>query len=87
MDPPATLGEVCNAETHIVHELEPAVELQLIYSRDDTVICCHGIEEYIDEVIARPSRQGFPTPQSLVFEKSRRWVRLGCLLRASNAGR
>mmetsp|Transcript_18596 Transcript_18596/g.53271 ORF Transcript_18596/g.53271 Transcript_18596/m.53271 type:complete len:515 (-) Transcript_18596:85-1629(-) len=65
------LQGMSNADVSAVHELEPPVELQFIYSRDDTIIAFPGIEEYINAVIARSSRLKFPTPQSLVFEKSK----------------
>lgn len=66
-----TLIALSNADAATVHELEPPVEMQFVYSRDDTIIAFHGIEDYINEVVARPSRQGVPSPQSLVFDKSK----------------
>lgn len=59
------------AEAQIVHELEPSVEELFIYSRDDNIISAAGVEEYLEEVAARPSRMGRPRPRTLVFEKSR----------------
>jgi len=54
-----------------VHRLEPPVHTQYFYSRDDTIISFSGVEKYIEEVEARPSRRGFALPMRKVFEKSK----------------
>merc|ERR1711974_85556 len=69
--PEQLLTSLSNAETSIAHDLEPPVDMQFVYSRDDTIISFHGIEDYIDEVVARPSRKNVPSPQCLVFDKSK----------------
>merc|ERR1712226_1149030 len=55
----------------IVHELEPPVSMQFIYSKDDNVILHEGVEAYIEQVNKRPNRSSFAPPRKLCFEKSK----------------
>merc|ERR1712039_211502 len=64
------LKGLSQADVKPVHDMEPNVPMQFIYSRDDNIISSEGIEEYIAEVVARPNRKGHEKPQTLVFDKS-----------------
>jgi len=55
----------------VAHRLEPPVDLQFIYSQDDTIITVDGVERYIRQVTDRPNRKTLMKPGSLSFEKSR----------------
>jgi len=69
--PSEEMTSLSAADAKTVHDLEPPVPVQFVYSKDDTIISCAGIEEYISEVASRPNRQGCEPPKSLVFERSK----------------
>lgn len=62
---------MCSARTKRVHQLEPPVPMQFIYSTADAIIRYEGIEDYIKEVDQRPNRKGLPPPCRLRFEKTK----------------
>lgn len=65
---------VCQAgafEAQVAHALEPPVQMQFIYSKNDTIILYDHVEDYIQDVIDRPSRKGFPVPHRHIFERSK----------------
>jgi len=69
--PAELLKWTCSADTAIVHELEPPVDMQFIFSRDDTIIDGALVENYIAEVASRPSRKGMAPPRTLIFDQSK----------------
>ncbi|CAE6965065.1 hypothetical protein AK812_SmicGene13370 [Symbiodinium microadriaticum] len=69
--PPKTLTKLADADTAIVHRLEPPVPMQFIYSKDDNIIVPQGVERYLQEVKDRPSRKGLSQPRVWCLEKSR----------------
>mmetsp|Transcript_18982 Transcript_18982/g.35602 ORF Transcript_18982/g.35602 Transcript_18982/m.35602 type:complete len:434 (+) Transcript_18982:45-1346(+) len=69
--PQKMLTKFANADTAIVHRLEPAVPMQFIYSKDDNIILAQGVERYLQEVAERPSRKGMSQPRVWRIEKSR----------------
>ncbi|CAE7238550.1 unnamed protein product, partial [Symbiodinium natans] len=69
--PHKSLTKLADADTAIVHRMEPPVPLQFIYSKDDNIILAQGVERYLQEVKDRPSRKGLSQPRVWCIEKSR----------------
>ncbi|CAE8600690.1 unnamed protein product [Polarella glacialis] len=67
----SSLTRLASADTCRVHRLEPPVNLQFIYSEDDSVISSEAVERYIREVQERPGRKGVALERTLKLKKSK----------------
>merc|ERR1712217_550261 len=65
----AAVAAAC-ADTSVVHDLQPPVPILFVYSRDDKIVMCAGIEDFIAESQSRASGSAARAIETLVFDKS-----------------